>query len=45
MQFEDRPWVVQPLYAPERNLAEYFFRELRRVWEGQVYPTLQAPKG
>ena len=37
-----RPGWCKPPYAPELNLVERFFRELRRAIEGRVYPTLQA---
>ena len=42
MQAVAAPRVVQPPYAPELNPVEPFFRELRRVLEGRVYPTLRA---
>jgi hypothetical protein len=42
MQTIEKLQVVQPPYAPELNLMERFFRELRQAIEGRVYPDLQA---
>ena len=36
------PLIEQPPYAPELNLAERVFEELRAGIEGVVYPTIEA---
>ena len=38
----DLPLIALPPYSPELNPAERLFQELRRVVEGQPYPTLDA---